>query len=94
MYDNLRKKNVVVVEWCCMCKKIGESIDHLLLHCEVAQELWSYVLSQFGVEWVMSRWVSDLLTSWGAVCGGGPTREVWRMVLLCIMWCIWRERNA
>jgi hypothetical protein len=29
----------VVVEWCCMCKKSGESIDHLMLHCEVAREL-------------------------------------------------------
>jgi hypothetical protein len=21
-------------------------------------------------------------------------KEVWRLVLLCLMWCIWRERNA
>ena len=27
--DNLRKKNIIVMEWCCMCKKSGESIDHL-----------------------------------------------------------------
>ena len=25
-----------MVDWCCMCKKSEESIDHLLLHCEVA----------------------------------------------------------
>ena len=37
--DNLRKKNIIVMEWCCMCKYSGESIDHLLLHCEVAIEL-------------------------------------------------------
>jgi hypothetical protein len=48
--DNLRKRNIVVVEWCCMCKKSGESIDHLSLHCEVARELWSYILKLFGVE--------------------------------------------
>jgi hypothetical protein len=35
-HDNLRKRNVIVIEWCCLCKKSGESIDHLLLHCEVA----------------------------------------------------------
>jgi hypothetical protein len=28
-HDNLRKSNVMVVEWCCMCKTSGESIDHL-----------------------------------------------------------------
>jgi hypothetical protein len=36
--DNLRK-NIIATEWCCMCKHSGESIDHLLLHCEVAIEL-------------------------------------------------------
>jgi hypothetical protein len=38
-----------------MCEKNGESIDHLLLHCEVAGELWSYILTLLGVEWVMPR---------------------------------------
>jgi hypothetical protein len=33
MLNNLRKRNVVVVEWYCMCKKSGESIDHLLIDC-------------------------------------------------------------
>jgi hypothetical protein len=93
-HDNLHKSNIVVVEWCCMCKKNGESINYLLLHCEVARELWSYVLSLFGVELVMPRQVLDLLTSWGAVGGGGGAKEVWRVVPLCIMWCIWLERNA
>ena len=37
--DNLRKKNIIVTEWCCMCKKSGESIDHLLLQCEIALEV-------------------------------------------------------
>jgi hypothetical protein len=41
----------------------------------------------------MPRWVLDLLISWGAVRGGGPTKEVW-MVPLCVIWCICREMNA
>jgi len=52
-HDNLCKRNIVVIEWCCMCKKNGESIDHLLLHCKVVRDLWSYILVLFGVEWVM-----------------------------------------
>jgi hypothetical protein len=47
--DNLCKKNIIVTEWCCMCKHNGKSIDHLLLHCEVAIEVWSMVLQLFGV---------------------------------------------
>jgi hypothetical protein len=34
--DNLKKRHVIVINRCCMCKKNGESVDHLLLHCEVA----------------------------------------------------------
>jgi hypothetical protein len=84
----------VVIEWCCMCKKSGESIEHLLLHCEVARDLWSYILTLFVVEWVMQQMVLELLTSWGTSCGYGPVKEVWRLVSLCLMWCIWWERNA
>jgi len=61
-HDNLRRRHIVVVEWCCMCKKNGESIDHLLLHCDVARGVWSYFYSLFRVEWVMLRSVLDLLS--------------------------------
>ena len=37
-----------------MCKKNGESVDHLLLHCVVA-----IVLCIFGLYWVMPRRVVD-----------------------------------
>jgi hypothetical protein len=29
--DNLRKRNVIVVDWCCICKRSEVSIDHPLL---------------------------------------------------------------
>jgi hypothetical protein len=61
--DNLCKR-VVVVGWCCMCKKIGKSIDHLLLHCDVAQDLWSAIFTLFDVTWVMLATVLDLLACW------------------------------
>ena len=46
--DNLRKRRVIIVDWCCMCKDHGESVNHLLLHCIVAQELWSLIFALFG----------------------------------------------
>uniref|UniRef100_A0A2N9EMD6 Reverse transcriptase zinc-binding domain-containing protein n=1 Tax=Fagus sylvatica TaxID=28930 RepID=A0A2N9EMD6_FAGSY len=39
--DNLRKRHLILVDWCCMCKRSGESVDHLLLHCPMAWELWA-----------------------------------------------------
>jgi hypothetical protein len=78
----------MVTELCYMCKKSGELIEHLLHHCKVARDLRSYILILFGVEWVMPQMVLKLLTSWGALFEYGPAMEVWRLLPLCLMWCI------
>ena len=43
----------MVIDWCCMYKRDEETIDHLLMHCPVARELWNLVFSLFAVLWVM-----------------------------------------
>jgi hypothetical protein len=92
--DNLRKRNLILVDWCCMCKKGGESVDFLLLHCPLAWELWSMVLGLFGVHWVMPCQVLDFWAGWQSRYGNHCNLVVWRMVPYCVMWCLWRERNA
>ena len=62
--DNLRKRRVLVLDWCYMCKKCGESVDHLLLHCPIACELWLLVFCLFGIHWVMPQKVIELFESW------------------------------
>ena len=34
--DNLQRRHVMVLDWCCLCKNGGETIDHLLFHCSFA----------------------------------------------------------
>jgi hypothetical protein len=58
--DDLRKRHVIVVDWCCLIKKSRESVDHLLLHCEMANALWNTIFSLVGLSWVMPRRVVDL----------------------------------
>ena len=74
----------------CMCS--GETVDHLLLHCTVTREIWSYVFRLFGVHWVISGSVLDLVVGWRNWFGK-QSSEVWNLVPLCVMWSIWRERN-
>jgi hypothetical protein len=76
-----------------MCKKNGESVDHLLLHCEVASALWHSIFSRFGLHWVMPGRLKDLYASWWM---GGRSRSVvvWKKIPLCLMWCLWSARNA
>uniref|UniRef100_A0A2N9IMF7 Amino acid permease/ SLC12A domain-containing protein n=1 Tax=Fagus sylvatica TaxID=28930 RepID=A0A2N9IMF7_FAGSY len=45
--------------WC--SGKTGKTVDHLILHCGFAYVMWSYVFGLFGVHWVMSHRVIDLL---------------------------------
>lgn len=58
--DNLRKRGCVVMDWCYMCKKNGESVDHLLLHSKVAWVLWNEIFRRDDA-WVKPLRVVDLL---------------------------------
>ncbi|XP_042983152.1 uncharacterized protein LOC122312575 [Carya illinoinensis] len=44
--DNLRKHGLIVLNWGFLCKKFGESVDHLLLHCDVTRLLWYKVFNR------------------------------------------------
>jgi hypothetical protein len=83
--DNLGKRNVIVVDWYCICKKGGESNNHLFLHCEVVRDLWSSLFYLFGVDWVMPRRLRELLVCWSSQMGNHNDLEVWRLVPLCLM---------
>jgi hypothetical protein len=53
--DNLRKRHVIMVDWCCRCKRSGETIDDLLLHCEIARALWNTIFSRIGLACIIPR---------------------------------------
>jgi hypothetical protein len=70
----------------------GESVDHLLLHCEVARALWNEIFSRFSLSWVMPLRVVDLFACWWTG-GRSQSAVMWKMVPCCLLWCLWRERN-
>jgi hypothetical protein len=84
--------NVIVVDRYCMCKRSGESVDHLLLHCDVAYAMWSAIFSPFGLSWVMPLRVLDLFACWWTA-GRLRSAVIWKMVPTCILWCVWKKRN-
>jgi len=59
----------------------------------VARELW-VAIRFFGLEWIMPRKVIEVLDSWRGQVGRQNILEAWKMAPLCLMWCIWRERNV
>jgi hypothetical protein len=50
------------------------------------------IFSRFGLHWVMPGRVKDLYASWTG--GQSWSAVVWKMIPLCLMWCLWSERNA
>ncbi|KAF5457906.1 hypothetical protein F2P56_021979 [Juglans regia] len=91
--DNLRRRNIIIADWCCMCKRGGESVDHLLLHCEVARTIWDAVFNRIDLAWVMPETVMDALACWTSIRGMRQIKAVWKMIPNCILWCLWQERN-
>ena len=90
--DNLRGGRIDFVDWCIMCRCNGEMVDHLLLHCGKANRLWSLVFRSFGISWVLPRLVAGTLFGWWN-WPGKYSSSIWNLTPLCLMWCLWRERN-
>jgi len=76
--DNLRKQHAIVVDWCCMCKRCGESVDHLFLHYEIASALWRAIFNRAGLPWVMPKIVVDLLACWRGLSGNPQKQQCGR----------------
>ena len=70
--DNLRRRGMIMVNRCFLCKLDGELVDHLLLHCKVANALWNVFFSRVGLCWVMPSSVRELFACWWT---GGRTRS-------------------
>lgn len=76
-----------------MCKKSWKCIDHLLIHCETAYALWSSIFDLYRFKWVMPRRIVDLFALWRGQWGSSQKVALWKMILSCLMWYIWREIN-
>ncbi len=87
------RRGHVMVGWCCLCRFVGESVDHLFLHCGVAKELWYCVFRSFGITWVLLNRIPALLFGWWNWFGKHSS-QVWNLVPHCLMWTIWWERNC
>ena len=79
---------------CVLCKEDSESIDHLLMHCKVAGDLWKKLFREAGFLWVFPERCNSFLVE--EVFGFGTNkmaRALWKSMVMSLMWTIWLERN-
>jgi hypothetical protein len=68
-------------------------IQHLLLGCVVAREVWAWALNQWDrIDWLPAA-DTELLEWWTSrPCPAATQRDLWTAIIL-VFWCIWRHRN-
>lgn len=76
-----------------MCQCSGETVNHLLFHCDVAYILWTEVFRMFEIQWVSALIVHTLLFCWRNWFGKHSS-DAWNLVLACLMWILWREQDS
>ena len=82
--DMLMRRGWSMVYKCNLCKENEESADHILIHCGKTRELWTSLLSSFGVMWVFPGSVRNLLLEWKIKGLGKKMSVVWRMAPICL----------
>lgn len=83
----------MLVGWCYLCWWSKETVDHLLLHYTAVFNLWGFTFRSFGILWVPLEKTLDLFFGWKNWFGKHSS-DIWNLVLLCLMWSIWREQNC
>ena len=83
------------LDWCILCRRSIETIDHLFLHYLITMGLWHRIFSQLGMEWVQPGSICDMMVI-SLKCFGNSIRckILWRIACLSLLWIVWRERHA
>ena len=61
--DNLIKRGFVIINRCALCKKDGESVDHITLHYPFTRKIWDNICSLLNVECVFPSSIQIFFTS-------------------------------
>ena len=94
--DLLQKRQLflfVSPSWCVNCRNGSESVNHLFLHCSLAQRVWTKIIQKFAVSWVLPQDINHLIV--GDFMSGRDkrTKVLWSLVIFAVFWILWREMN-
>ncbi|XP_060210792.1 uncharacterized protein LOC132637771 [Lycium barbarum] len=92
--DRLLNWGIDVNADCVMCQKALESMDHLFVHCEFTQHLWTKILNWMQRHSFNSNnWEDHLMWMIQRAKGKAQRAQIFKMVYAETVYAIWHERN-
>ena len=82
---------------CALCDQESESIDHLLLGCSFARELWFNILLRLRWHFLTPGNLDESLADWWSRSRKRlqkADRKCFDSLVILTSWMIWKERNA
>lgn len=81
---------------CFVCLQEEDTVDHLLLQCVYAREVWFQSSNELGVQIPTPTSEDTLEKWWEAARGRVPGHDRRRMdtLIILICWSLWKHRNA
>lgn len=95
MAYNLRRRCLTdarILDIYVLCRKKGEKVNHLFLHCEVVAGIWSYFLARCGIAWCCLESIVEETESYVGGTSVGCGHSLCRFIPYAILWSIWREK--
>ncbi|WVZ75533.1 hypothetical protein U9M48_023578 [Paspalum notatum var. saurae] len=95
--DRLAKRGLPHHPSCPLCDQADESIQHILMQCVVARELWFQVLQKINLHAVSPPEASSRLTSWWSQSSRAlpkDARKGFNSLVILVSWELWKHRNA
>lgn len=93
--NNLRKRGLIIVDWCFLDNKDAEFDNYLFHHCEMDKTISDETFSRTITIWVMAKRVVDLLAWWKGIRGSRCIATIWKMILLCFCGAYgWKEMSV
>ena len=95
--DRLTKRNLPHPEACPFCDQEEETINHLLMGCVFAREVWTICLQQLGLLQLAPQPTTVRFSGWWRKTVAAAPKEARKglnSLIILVAWEVWKHRNA
>jgi hypothetical protein len=96
--DRLQKRGWPNCGNCQLCKRVSETVAHILFKCRYSLRIWNSVIQWLGITSVnTATWANhDSVKEWwmSFIYSNGVQRKSLVTLIMFVSWKIWNERNA